>query len=153
MPPPRRKRLFDTRVPIILTCLVLVVLVALLARALWQRRPASTHREEGRPAPLSIVAAQFEALPDLPPTIVGDTLRVRVTFDGDCKDHRFGLRSATRGDTLVLRLTHDSRDDECMGRVYDELRLPVPEEARGARVVVLEDPEGGTPFPVVQARR
>lgn len=153
MPPPRRRSLFDTRTPILITCLVLAVLVALVARALWQRRPASTHREEGRPAPLSVVAAQFEALPDEPPTLVGDTLRVRVTYDGDCKDHRFGLRSDTRGDTLVLRLTHDDAGDRCTGRVYDELRLPAPDAAKQARVLVLEDPEGGPPFAVVRAAR
>lgn len=143
--------MFDTRLPIVGTLVVLAVLVGLIARVLWNRRPESTHRVEGRPAPLSIVGAQFEALPDQPPTLVGDTLRVRVAYDGDCKDHGFGLRSTRRGDTLALRLTHDAGGDRCSGRVYDELRLPAPDAARSARVLVLDDPEGGRPFSVVRA--
>ncbi len=151
-PPARRRSLLDTRLPIVALCVVLIVLVALLTRSLWERRPSrGDHKAEGRPAPLSIVSAQFDAEDEWVPTLVGDTLIVRVTYDGDCEDHRFGLDDETRGDTLLLRLTHNDAGDTCDGRVYDELRLAAPAAAKTARVLVLEDPEAGTPFPIVRA--
>lgn len=90
-----------------------------------------------------VVLGRTDASPDLPPVIVGDSVRFRVTYPGGCEDHTFDLDGERRGDTLALVLRHDAHGDACEGQVYDEMALPLPEAARESDgPVVLVAPDG-----------
>ena len=145
-PPGARRPGPDPRVAVGVLALALL---ALAGRALWPRAdvPLAAPDPAGAHAPLAVVLARAEGEPDQAPVVVGDTLRVRVRYAGDCLDHAFRLDRDRAGDTTVLVLHHDRRGDACTGEVYDELRLPLPRGVRGAPgVVVLKNPEGGAPF-------
>lgn len=96
--------------------------------------------------PFTVVLSQFPAEPDQPPLLHGDTLVVRVRYEGDCEDHAFAVDQHARRDTVVLTLRHDARGDECAGEVYDELSLGLPEPLPFGGVVLLRNPRGGPPF-------
>lgn len=92
-----------------------------------------------------VVLGRTDASPDLPPVIVGDSLRFRVTYPGGCEDHSFDLDDERRGDTLALVLRHNAHGDTCEGQVYDEMTLPLPAAVRRHDgPVVLVAPDGET---------
>lgn len=56
----------------------------------------------------------------------GDTLRLRVTYAGGCRDHEFALYAPPEfedspGVALSLYLRHDDRDDPCDAIVHRDL--------------------------------
>lgn len=138
--------------PVVVAGLLLVALVGLTARAWWRQRSADPNdgRSPSTPSEMEVVTAEVEGLPDRPPVLVGDSLVVRVRYAGGCEDHDIGLDRETRGDTLVLRLDHDTNGDDCTDAVYDELHLPVGAAHTGP--VVLVDPASGLRLPVGRAR-
>lgn len=90
-----------------------------------------------------VVLGRTDASPDLPPVIVGDSVRFRVTYPGGCTDHSFALDDERRGDTLALVLRHNAHGDACEGQVYDEMTLPLPEAVhRHDGPVMLVAPDG-----------
>lgn len=143
----RRPRRPGSLVPIVLLTGLLVVLLVLLARTFLGGGGGAQAGGRGPTGdPYRVVLGETEASPDLLPVRVGDSLRVRVRYAGDCEDHRFRLRDEARGDTTRLTLVHDARRDACEGEVYEELRLLLPENLPATGPLVLVDPEGGAPF-------
>lgn len=124
---------------------VLTLVLATSFAACRTETPPLDQPDEGSD-PFTVVLSQFPAEPDQPPRLDGDTLVVRVMYEGDCADHTFALAQAQRSDTLVFTLRHDAQRDDCEGVVYDELRLGLPEPAPSEGVVVLRNPRGGEPF-------
>ncbi len=98
----------------------------------------------------AIVLGETPSAPDAPPALLGgDSLVAQVRYAGGCEDHGFSLRhEAVRGDTARLWLHHDAHGDDCEALVYDEIRLPVPPEARDATTVLLLNPQSGPPHVV-----
>ena len=121
------------------------ILLALLLAACRPDAPPPMSDAQGGEDEARVVLGRTDASPDLPPVIVGDSVRLRVTYPGGCEDHSFDLDDERRGDTLALVLRHNAHGDTCEGQVYDEMTLPLPETVRRHDgPVVLVAPDGET---------
>ncbi len=96
--------------------------------------------------PFEIVLSQFPAEPGIPPALDGDTLQIRVQYEGECRDHTFSLSQQVQRDTTLLAVRHDANGDACEAQVYDEIRLGLPDPLPPSGVVLLRNPQGGAPF-------
>lgn len=129
-----------------------LLLASVLAGACSDAPPASPGEPEPAPLerrfgdPYQVVFSRGPAEPDTPPGLAGDTLVVTLGYSGGCADHDFRLRARAVADTTHLWFTHDARGDRCEAFVTEARREPLPEAARGAGVLVLDNPQGGPPF-------
>lgn len=95
-----------------------------------------------------IVTNEEPALPDEPPTLVGDTLLAHITYPGGCQDHDFELQSDVANDTARIWLRHRAHGDDCEGLIRDRIEMRVPEEVASANTILLLNPNADVPFVV-----
>ncbi len=95
--------------------------------------------------PYEVETSLSAASPDIYPFIEQDTVFIRVSFSGGCRDHDFDLEHRVSKDTAKLWLYHDANGDDCEEYVQDEYRYPLPHAVTEKPVVVLLEPAGGPP--------
>lgn len=126
--------------------LLLIIVMALPLGCTHQDMFAPESRHQYFGDPYRIILQTVPGEPDLPPSLIGDTLQVLVSYAGGCENHSFELDYNAVPDTTRLWMRHDAQRDQCEAHIIETVRIPVRAGLLKTPIVVLLNPDDRIPF-------